>query len=181
MMATHELIKGSLAQQWDVRIKNADTGAQVSSQGPIQEDITDGTGANQANRLWHVESRSLGDTATENLDLYDLGTFDCGAGAGLDPLGLSWSAEEVVALQVSNSSTSTGSLLVGGEGSAAAWSAPFNNDDDAKILLPPGASVQLLLAAATAYDITDATNHLLKFEATGGALTYTVRLLARET
>lgn len=140
--------------------------------------LANGTGANQADTIWGDGGRALSSGGSESLDMYDLGSLDIGAGAGKDCLGQAVANAECVALLVVHES-GTGDLLVGGEGSGAAWNSPFGASDTAKITLKPGGWVLFFAPADPAYVITDSTNHLLKFEASGGAVTYGVYALTR--
>lgn len=141
--------------------------------------LTSGITANKADRGWEAVSRALADAATEDIDLYDLASVDIGGGAGKDASGQAFVAAEIVGLLIHNSPDSVGSLKVGGKGTAAAWNSIFDGDDDAKLVLPPGAFVALGCPADPAWAVADTTNHLLKMEASGGAVTYTIALLAR--
>lgn len=140
--------------------------------------ITAGDAADKADRAVGSTSRSL-PVGSETFDLYDLASLDLGAGAGRDPLGEQVTLEEIVAISIHNRSAS-GYLLVGGEGTAAAWSAPFNGDDDAKLVVLPGGHIQLCAPKSPGYAVTDTTNHLLKVEAVGATQTYDIEFLARD-
>lgn len=146
-------------------------------------DFATGTGANQFNRGWRKHSWALADTASFSLDLYDLGTIDIGAGAGEDPLGLTQANTELVGMFISSQTTSVGSVLIGGEGSTAAWQSWIavsgTLSDTAQVKLLPGAVLILVAPLASAYAIADTTNHLLKFLASGGAVTFDVDLFLR--
>lgn len=125
--------------------------------------------------------RTLSSGDSELLDMFDLGGFDVGAGAGRDNLGVAENCDELVYLQITTElfdeddvTPLTGNLLVGGEGSAACWDSLFNGDPDAVIKLPPGSQFQVACAYATAWAIVDGTNHLLKFAASGAKVRYRV-------
>lgn len=141
--------------------------------------LTTGTAEDKADRIWQDTARELSSGASEDLDLYDFGSIDIGAGAGRDATGQLITLAEVVALQIYNRPTSTGSLVIGGKGTAAAWNSPFNGDDDAVLILPPGGFWLLFNPADPAYVVTDATNHLLQMAASGGDLTYDIYILGR--
>lgn len=142
--------------------------------------LANGTSANQADMVWGDEARALASAATENLDVYDLAAFDIGAGAGKDAVGQAWAAVEIVGFLIHNRPTSTGDLIIGGEGSGAAWNSPFNASDTAKLgPLGPGGFALYFDPTNPALAVADSTNHLLKFEASGGDLTYDVFLIGR--
>lgn len=144
--------------------------------------LTNGTGANQADVIWSDQSRTLSASATENVDVYDLGTIDIGAGAGLDALGQAVANAEVVGVVVKVDSSSGGTLLIGGEGSGAAWNSIFNGSDTATLgPIGAGGFVVLYNPVDPAFAVADTTNHLLKFAEAGGAssVTYSIGLIAR--
>jgi hypothetical protein len=120
----------------------------------------------------------MASSGTEDLDLYDLGSIDIGAGAGKDALGQTFTLAEVVALCVYLHPTSAGNLLVGGKATSAAWTSPFSANTD-KLTLKPGGIFFLFAPTDPAYAVVDSTNHLLKLEASGGACTYDVAVLGR--
>lgn len=143
--------------------------------------LTDGVGANQADKWWASEGRALVTETDEDIDLFDFGSLNTGAGAGLDALGQALSLADIVAILVRNRSTSAGNLLVGGEGSTAAWNSLFNADDEAKIVLPPGAIFLACSPSNTAWAVADSSNHLLTMGAPAGAVTYDIYLLGRDS
>lgn len=143
-----------------------------------------GTGANQADRVWCDTARLLSSGASENVDLYDLAAFDIGAGAGKDALGQAMTNAELVALLIANKSTSAGNLLIGGEGSAAAFQSIFHVSGTASDTagfgpLKPGGCFFAVCPPDPAWAITDAANHLLKIAASGGDVSYDIGFLAR--
>lgn len=165
-------------------LNNTIDGSNVSSSASLGQTVTPasqstGTGANQHDRFWGDQSRSLASGATEDIDLYDLGTIDIGAGAGKDALGQSIALAELTGLLVRNLSTSAGNLKVGGKGTTAAWNSLFDSDDDAKIVLPPGGFFLVFVPADPAYAVADSSNHLLKIEASGGDCQYDLQLVGR--
>lgn len=139
--------------------------------------FTNGTGANQVQRAWYDNGRTLSASATEDIDVYDLASIDIGAGAGLDSLGQAHALTGVKLLYVKNHSDSGGNLHVGGKGTTAAWNSPFNADDDALIVLVPGASITLTAPTAAGFAVADTTNHLLKMTDAGSGCTYDIAIL----
>ena len=143
--------------------------------GPLKT----GTETNQADRLYVSKSRTLADTAFEHFDLYDLGSYDIGAGAGKDQLGQDWSSAEIVTLAVFSASTSTGDVLVGGIGSANAWNSGFNGSDSSEVVVKPGGFIAMHAPSDPAYACANLSNHALKILASGGDVTYDVVVVAR--
>lgn len=140
--------------------------------------LSNGTTANAADRVW-VATRSLVGATSENIDLYDLGSLDIGAGAGLDALGQAWSIAELVGLMVINATTSTGTITIGGEGSGNAWNSAFGGSDSATFgPIGPGGCVFALNPVDPAWAVADSSNHLLKI-ASSANVTYSICLLGR--
>jgi hypothetical protein len=133
-----------------------------------------GTGSGQADRAWSEYSRSLATGLEEDLDMFDLGTRDVGAGAGLDSMGQSWAISEVVGILIYNAGP--GVLTVKpqtGNGWTALLGATGTHDIGA------GGFLQAYNPADPALVVTDTTNHSLNFEASGGTCVYDVHLIAR--
>lgn len=139
-----------------------------------------GTGAGQADRFWQSTGRTLTSGGSEDLDVYDLASLDIsGAGAGRDALGQVWTVAEIAGILVYNRPTSAGDLLIGGKGTAAAWSIWLNNNDDAELTLKPSGIFLLASTNDPAWAVADTSNHLLTMLASGGAVTYDIYLLGR--
>lgn len=130
------------------------------SRSPIN--LTDGTGANKANRLWHGK-RTLAATTSENIDVYDLGSI------AEDTLGQTVAIAKIKFIRIQNLNTTTGNkLLIGGEGTTAAWNAPFNASDTAKVEIGPG-GVWEMGSPVDGFTVTDVASHLLKIDNPGSA------------
>ena len=141
--------------------------------------LTDGTGSGQANKIVKAAGKTLTSTTT-TIDMYDLGTLDVGAGAGRDNLGQTVALAEIVMVLIYVHPTSTGTLIVGGEGSGAAWNSPFNGSDSAKIGPFPAKSIVMLgTSDASGFAVADSTNHLLQLEASGGTVNYDLVIIGR--
>lgn len=147
--------------------------------------LASGTGANQFDRVWSSEGRALNASATETIDLYDLGTIDIGGGAGKDAAGQAVTIAEIVGLMIWNKPTSIGSLLIGGEGSAAAFQSLFHVSGTASDTagfgpLGPGGVFFVFDPNDPAWAVADTSNHLLKLAANAaGNLTYDIMFLGR--
>lgn len=164
-------------------IKNTIDGSDISAPAmgrDFKPTLSSGTTADKADRFWYDSGRTITSASSEDIDVYDLGSIDLGAGAGKDALGQTWTVAEIVALIVVNETASAGSLLVGGKSATTAWNSPFGgSDDDAFIELKPGGSLILFAPSDPAYAVADTTNHLLKMAASGGNVTYAIGLLGR--
>lgn len=144
--------------------------------------VTTGTTTTKSDRAWGSLARALSGASSENLDMFDLGSIDIGAGAGLDALGQSVSFVEITGIMIENESSSTGDLSVGGISATTAWNSMFGgSDDDAFLLLQPG---DVFMFASTIADpalaVADTTNHLLKM-ASSASLTYNIMILGRDS
>lgn len=175
-------LKTQLTMRLSAEYKNPLTGAVATPTANMVAEIVatllNGTSADQANQPWASFSRTVTAGTPLDLDLYDLGSVNIGAGAGKDPLGQSFTNAELVAMFIKNDDASTTNLLVGNEGSAAAWNSLFTSDTS-YITLFPGGGILLFAPTNPAYAIADASNHLLRFAAASGTVTYHVMLVFR--
>ena len=128
--------------------------------------LTDGTGANKANRIWH-DKRTLANATSETIDMFDLAIS--GGAAGEDHLGQAVQFAKIKFIRIQNLNTTAGNkLLIGGEGSAAAWNSPFNASDTAKNEIGAG-GVWEMGSPVDGFTVTDVSNHLLKVDNPGSA------------
>ena len=127
--------------------------------------FTSGFAINQGDRLWK-DTRSLAATTSESLDMYDLAVG--GGAAGTDAFGLALTNARLKVLIIRNKIYTVGyDLHIGGDGTAAAFSTPFNSVDASLIIVGPGGSLTLEAPSAAGYVITDTDNHLLKINNPG--------------
>ncbi len=121
-------------------------------------------GAFLFDRMLELSNYSL-TTAAGNLDidLYDLGTLDVGAGAGDDNLGLAHANARIIAIGLRNQSiTSGGTLRIDNTGATNPW-----------IGIHPAASVYDMAQGAfmvhylgeNGKTVTDASDHILRLSA----------------
>lgn len=136
-----------------------------------------GTSASQAERMWSSKARAIDGGADETIDIYDLGSLNIGTGAGLDALGEAITFSGIKGIYIENISGSAGSLIVGNDGTTAAWNSLFSASDTASITLAPGAVFCYMNPTAAGLAVTDTSNHLLKMAASGGSLTYNIVLI----
>ncbi len=142
--------------------------------------LTNGLGDNQANRGWQSTNRPLANGATETLDLYDFAGTDIGAGVGLDGVGQAVVHEEIMAIAIVNENAmgAAGQLEIR-PGPGNGWS-PIGIHTVATGGALRGQGFMLKVQPAEAgFDVTDAANHMIRFTANGGALDYSIYLLAR--
>lgn len=130
-------------------------------------ELTNGTGANAANTIWH-DQRTLTTATSENIDVYDFG------GGTPSPLGTAIANAKVAVCLIQNTHAAD-SLTVGGESSTAAWNSPFGASDTATMTIPAGGTLLLVAPSATGYAVADTSNHLLKISNPGAnSVTYKI-------
>jgi hypothetical protein len=124
--------------------------------------LADGTGADQADRLWH-DQRTLAGSATENLDLTNLTHTLFGSTVTIN-------FAKVKAILLVNLASGPGEdLVIGGAGSGAnAWSAPFDGDADAKMIVPAD-SLVFLVNKKAGWAVTNGSADILKIANLSGA------------
>jgi hypothetical protein len=130
--------------------------------------FSDGTGANQA-KIFFADTRTLGASATENLDL---------AGSLLDAFGNVITIDKIKALIITAAPGNTNNVLVGGAASAQA--SPFFGDVTDVLVVRPGGMIALVAPDVNGYDITATTADLLKIanSSSGTGVTYTIIVIA---
>lgn len=143
----------------------------------IKQDWRTGAEANQANQPWEREW-TISSGATEDLDVYDLGSVDIGAGAGNDMLGQSFQCEELVAIMV---------IVTGGTGSLEinptnptnklTWSPTLTVANNGA--LQTNGLFLISNPGVEGLDVTDASSHVIRFGANGGDVTLRVILIGR--
>ena len=123
--------------------------------------ITNGTGANQANVIWH-DQRTLAASTGEDLDL---------SGVLTDSFGVSVALVRVKAIIVSAAAANGGLIQVGG--ASATQFINWVADASDIIQIRAGGFMMLVAPDATAYAVTAGTGDLLKIANTDGAATGT--------
>jgi hypothetical protein len=126
--------------------------------------LADGSGANQANKLW-TDTRTLTASSTENLDLNAVLT---------DIFGAALAFTKIKALVIKAADTNVNDVVVGGAGANAA--ASFFADATDKVRVKPGGTVALIAPDANGYAVTAATGDILLVAngAAGTSVTYTI-------
>ena len=156
--------------------------AKISHSVTAAASLATGTGANQADRCWSDKGRTLTSGADVQIDVFDFGGEDVGAGDGNDAIGQDLELAEIVGLLVKSASTSVGDLVVGGdqgEANAADFNVPFNAVDGDAVVVKPGGFVGFYCPPDPAYAVADGTAHMLTCGASGGATTYDLHVLGR--
>ncbi len=181
---TAALISGSIKAEFTAQIANILTDASQSTAN-IGESQTvrleNGTsGANKADGGLTSKNRELSSGSDETIDLYDLGNLDIGFGAGRDSVGLQQQNAEIIGLMIVNVGGTgfEGDLIVGGEGTGAAW-ADFLQSDSTTLRLPPKSWMAIGCDGSDPWTVTDVTSHLLKFAASGANVKYSFHWISR--
>jgi len=138
--------------------------------------VTDGTAQGQADRAWSRYSTAILSGANEDVDVYDLGTLDIGAGAGKDALGQDWAVAEIVHVLVYNAGPG---LLTMSPSSSGGWTALIGASGSVGI--KAGGFAQFYAPSDPAFAVTDTSSHQLNFAASGDTCTYDLHLLGRST
>lgn len=132
--------------------------------------LADGTGAGQAHQAW-ADTRNLVATS-ENIDLFN-------PAASGDAVAQAMAFTRIVALMVRNNATTAGFvLLVGGLGTTAAWTGPFNGVNTSKLSIEPGGYILLVAPSAAAWPVTSSSlGHLLKIDAGANTVPYDILVI----
>ena len=170
-------LKATLTATMVGTLTNASTTAADNFTHTASATFGNGVGANAAQRYWSSTGRTLTAAQAEDIDMYDMGSIDVGAGAGLDSLGQALALTGIKGLYVKNHSDSAGALLVGNKNATTCWNTLFNGSDTAEIILAPGASFIFSDPTAAGLAVADTTNHLLTMTDAGSGCTYDVAFI----
>jgi hypothetical protein len=126
--------------------------------------LADGTGANQANKIW-TDQRTLAASATENLDLNGVLT---------DAFGAVLNFTKIKALLVRAAAANVNDVLIGGHASAAVVGL-FGDATDV-LRVKPGGFALLVAPDATGYPVVATTGDMLKVanSAAGSSVVYDI-------
>jgi len=155
-------------------IKNTLTDTQVAQcqlgQIYLTGTLSSGVSASQANRAWEDRDRSLASGNTEDIDLYDFAGEDVGAGSGKDALGQACAFEEIVTMMVKQTGgTGRLEIMPSNPANHATWMPSLTVANGGA--LKSGGAVLLHQPDTDAFDITDASSHVVRFGANGGDVT----------
>lgn len=110
--------------------------------------VTDGTGANQADLIWH-DQRSIGASSSEDIDL---------AGVLVDVFGTTLTFARIKMIHIKAKSTNGGNIVVGAGSNP--WLTMLNAAGT--ITLPASAGFMALAPGATAWAVTAGTGDILQ-------------------
>lgn len=115
-----------------------------------------------------------------DIDLYDLGTLNVGAGAGQDNLGLSHANARIIAIGVRNQViTSGGTLRIDNNGvGGAQWNGIFH--DSTVLDLAQGAFFCFYLGES-GKTVTDSTSHILRMSAQSATVNLDLIFYSKQT
>jgi len=131
--------------------------------------LTDGAGANQANKLF-ADTRTLAASATENLDL---------SGVLVDAIGAQLAFTKIKGLLIRAAAANVNNVIVGGLNAAAFGVVSLFGVDPSSLIVRPGGFVLLAAPDAAGYAVTAGTGDLLKIanSGAGSAVTYDVVII----
>lgn len=134
----------------------------------FQWPIANGTGADQADRLWH-DTRTLAASATEDLDV---------VGSLTDAFGATFSPARIKLLAVIAAAGNTNNVIIGGA-SATQFVAGFGNANDVWSV-QPGDIFLATARGATAWACAGGSTDKLKIANSAGStsVTYTIIIVA---
>jgi hypothetical protein len=132
--------------------------------------LTDGTDADEAEAVWHVEDASLLNSASSTLDLTALTRTLFGSTH-------TTTLVTVRALAVVNDAASEGNLVIG-DAASDAWTGPLGASGDT-LIIPPGGSA-FIHAPSAGWEVTASAKDL-KLAAAGGDVTYSVAIIGTLT
>jgi hypothetical protein len=143
--------------------------------------LTSGIGSMQANRSWQSLDRALANGASEDIDLYDFGSIDIGAGAGLDGLGQAMALLEIAAIAFVNT-TAVGSpgVLEIYPAESNGWTPIGAHVVTQNGAIPAQGMIMKTAVGENGYAITDASNNVVTTRAQGAGITYSVYVLGRD-
>lgn len=130
-------------------------------------DVTDGTGANQADMVF-ADQRTLGNGASEELDLY---------GGLTDSFGVTQNFARIKGFYIKAASTNTDTITIG-NAAANGWPGFFGALTHTVVFLP-GAGIFAISPDAIGWPVTNATADKLKIlnDAAGAAAIYDIVLI----
>ena len=139
------------------------TGATHLYSKSFENDLKDSSGDFIFDRSFALEDYSL-TVASGNLDidLYDLGSIDLGAGAGEDALGLTHANAKIHLLAIQNKEIAGGGTLRIDGGVTGHWTGIL--PASATLDIPQGGFLVVQFGDAGS-TVTDATNHMLRLSA----------------
>jgi hypothetical protein len=128
--------------------------------------ITNGTGADQANMIW-ADQRTIAASSTDDLDLY---------GGLTNSFGTTINFTSIKGIIVVAASTNTNDVIIGGDSNALVQWVGAANDT---VVVKPGGMFALVNPSANGYAVTDSTGDILQIanSSSGSSVVYDIILL----
>ncbi len=146
----------------------------------IQPTLTSGISAGQCNRGWQRKNVTIAQGAQETISLYNFAGLDIGGGVGRDGVGLPLAYEEIVAIAVINeNAVDAAGILEVIPADSEGWT-PIDSHTvlNGGALRGQGGLVKFQPSEA-GFDVNGDTNHRITLRAVGGAVVYSMYILAR--
>ena len=145
----------------------------------VNTKLDSGVEAEEANRAWQREGVRITSGGTEDIDLYDFAGIDIGGGAGNDGLGQAMALEEIMGLLLVSDSTSVGQLEIMPANPANYWTCMPKHTVALGNALKAGGALLIFQPNTDAFDVVDASSHVIRLGANGGNVDYSMYILAR--
>lgn len=166
---------------------SATTSARSSASAPIQFSLTDtvsnGVQAGEATRAWQYKNQTISSGGSTVIDLYDFGSIDVGAGAGLDALGQSLALLEIVAIIIKNENANTVDYELEIEPDSSNGWTPIGSHTNESSGNGGALRGQGLLVkyqpSESGFLVTDASSHRISLSAVGGDVVFSIWVLGR--
>ena len=161
---------------------SSSTGASWNFTDRWEADLKDSGGTFLFDRRLAVNDYSLTVAAGDlDIDVYDLGTLDVGAGAGIDNLGHTHANARIVAFGIRHQEDGNGGTLrLNQNGTAASWTAGGALPDTMDYSFKEGASAFWYLGE-TGETVTDTTDHILRFDAVTATCVFDLIFYSKQT
>lgn len=167
---------------FNIKLRNTLTDLTVASiaggGGLLNATLTDGNGENMVNRMWQRIGVEILTGATADIDLYDFAGIDIGGGAGKDGLGQAMDLEEIVFLCLIKTA-GAGSLEVMPANPSNYWTCMPQHTVARGNALKTNGLILLYQPNHQAFDVFDASSHVIRLGANGGAVTYSLYIWGR--
>ena len=169
---------------FNIKLRNTLTDltvASISGGGALlNATLANGTGEDMVNRMWQRIGVEILTGATADIDLYDFAGIDIGGGEGMDGLGQAMDLEEIVAL-VLIKTAGAGQLEVMPTNPSNYWTCMPKLTVALGNALKTNGILLLYQPNHQAFDVYDATSHVIRLGANGGAVTYSMYVWGRSS
>lgn len=144
----------------------------------VNASLQSGAVASKANRAYERTGWTIASGNTNDFDLYDAGSVDVGAGAGMDSLGQAVLFEEVVALVIMQTAGAGRlEIMPSNPSNYATWVPSMTVANGGA--LASGGMLLLYKPDEDAFDVADASSHMIRLGANGGEVTVRMLIVGR--